>query len=181
MPIALIVSYIIAIILGLLALIDLVRLGVLSISVPLAIGIIIGLPTLICLWVIFKREGMQGWAAIVPIYNGVYVKSQGITSGLSGSSLSRLLISFLSFLSVRVWPSISSGAHVLVYTCSGFSPSFFPYWLLAREYNMSMTLKQALPSRMSSLRLESMLKERRRHLQCSKHQQQRRFRLCHRR
>ena len=71
MPIALIVSYIIAIILGLLALIDLVRLGVLSISVPLAIGIIIGLPTLICLWVIFKREGMRGWAAIVPIYNGV--------------------------------------------------------------------------------------------------------------
>jgi hypothetical protein len=71
MPAALLISYVIAVSLGLLALIELGKLGVLQITGPLAIVAIIVLPTLVCLWVIFKKEGIRPWIAIVPIYNCV--------------------------------------------------------------------------------------------------------------
>lgn len=69
MPAVLITSYAIAIILGLLALIDLGRLGVLPISLPLVICFIVVLPTMICLWVIFDKTGRPSRAAIIPVYN----------------------------------------------------------------------------------------------------------------
>jgi len=146
MPNLLAISYIIAIILGLIALIDLWKLGVLAtVNIPYVIGMIIVLFTLRCLWTVFDKAGKASWAAIIPVYNCVvlcqiagYSGLQGIAGGLSGFSLSRLLMSLPFFVSVRVWLSISGGAHVLEYTCSCFFPSFSPYWPLARKYNTTM-------------------------------------------
>jgi hypothetical protein len=72
MPNLLAISYIIAIILGLIALIDLWKLGVLAtVNIPYVIGMIIVLFTLRCLWTVFDKAGKASWAAIIPVYNCV--------------------------------------------------------------------------------------------------------------
>jgi hypothetical protein len=72
----LVIIYAIAIIIGIVCLIELsdyesVLLGATGIAGLLIIGAIIMSPILISLWVIFKKEGIRPWAAIVPIYNCV--------------------------------------------------------------------------------------------------------------
>lgn len=76
MPAILIGSYVIAIILGIYCIIKLsdyesVLLGATGIAGLLVIVAIIMSPILISLWVLFKKEGIRPWAAIVPIYNCV--------------------------------------------------------------------------------------------------------------
>jgi hypothetical protein len=72
MPNLLAISYIIAIILGLIALIDLWKLGVLATAnIPIVIGAIIVLFTLRCMGTIFDKAGRLSWAVIIPVYNCV--------------------------------------------------------------------------------------------------------------
>jgi hypothetical protein len=42
-----------------------------SLLIYYVICIIIGLFTLVCLWIVFQKAGRPGWAAIIPIYNWV--------------------------------------------------------------------------------------------------------------
>ena len=76
MPAILVTCYAIVIILGFFVVRKLWDIGVFAMmglpeSLAIYIGMIIGLSTLICLWRIFKKEGWSGWAAVIPIYNGV--------------------------------------------------------------------------------------------------------------
>lgn len=76
MPSILLICYAIAIVLGFFVVRKLWSLGIFAMmglqeSLASYIGMIIVLSTVISLWKIFKREGWPGWAAIVPVYNGV--------------------------------------------------------------------------------------------------------------
>ena len=72
MPNLLAIAYVATIILGLVALIDLRKLGVLAaVNIPYFIGMVIVLFTLRCLCTVFDKAGKSSWAAIIPVYNCV--------------------------------------------------------------------------------------------------------------
>ena len=70
MPNLLPIAYIATLILGLIALLDLWKLGILQAYVtPLFIGIFTAFLITRCLWTIFDKAGRSSWAAIIPVYN----------------------------------------------------------------------------------------------------------------
>lgn len=64
----------------------------LLILIPICIGIF----TIICNWIIFKKAGKEGWEAIVPIYNTI------VLIEISGLPLWYIALYFIPFANIYV-------------------------------------------------------------------------------
>ena len=63
---------------------------------PIMVGVIIGLVSIISLWIIYKKAGKPGWASIVPIYNIIVLLE------IAGLPLWYLVLYFIPFANIYV-------------------------------------------------------------------------------
>lgn len=111
------------------------------------IYIVIGLLSLVCMWIIFRKAGRPGWASVIPIYNTVVLFQ---IAGYSGWTVLLLLvpivdviISFTVYL--KLAESFGRG------TLFGLGLIFLPFiFLPIMAFSKNIQYEYSIPARPSS-------------------------------